>query len=148
MGDSDIVPSQPRYNEINYCIDYGNGPINIVIGRNGIHITPVNGQIDANDALSAVASVVFGISQLHPEKYSEFVRGLNTVLAQLRRPQMGDFDSLEAQIDANLSGRVSDEHVIDIGRVSLEQLTRELRQLYRQVTEINYEQLPLPLKFE
>ena len=147
MGDSDLVPYS-RAPRGRYKLDFGNGEIEIELGTDGISVVPGKGSsLTATDVFSAAAYIISVMNRFNPDKYRELVTGINSVINRLKSENVSELNPLELVL-AHRRGPVGEADILDIGSLSSEALTAELRALFKSVTGTSYFQLPLPLKFE
>ncbi|MBI2142905.1 hypothetical protein HYU20_01005 [Candidatus Woesearchaeota archaeon] len=148
MEGSDLVPYEPKQEPaVRYSVDFGRGPVSVVFGKQGIYVTPLVSHLDGSDIRTIAAVILFTMCELKQTNYDAFVHGINTIIFNLSQEDASEL-SLEEMAAASLKGSVSEDDLIEIGRTSREQLTADLKVLYRKFLGVDYRQLPLPLQFE
>ena len=150
MTGSDLVPysPQPPQNQsVRYTVDFGRGPVNIVFGRQGIYVTPLDSLLAGPELMRIAADILFSMSELKTSDYNAFIQGINTVIHNLERGDTTEL-SLEEMAAGTVRGPVNEDDLIEMGRTNRQKLTSALKDLYEKSLGIDYKQLPLPLQFE
>ncbi len=138
-------PTQPHI--IRYAIDFGTGPINVVLGDSGIYVTPLDStKIEPQQIATILAHLLFMLNQLPQSTYQAFSEGINQLIYSLS-DQVSDLSSLEEEVTSSYRGAVGWNDLSKISWASGEELTLALRSLYEIVNSARL-QLPLPLKFD